>query len=145
MRFRSALGAFLFLSILALPAFAQHEWGRPRPPQTGACFYKDPDFGGEYFCLRRGENWSSMPPGFNDRISSIRLFHGAQVRIFNDPEFRGVNSRIRRDVNDLRRFRLPTDPSRTWNDRISSISVYRANDEWDRGHPDRDHPDRDRP
>ena len=145
MRFRSTLFAALLLSILTVPAFAQHEWGRPRPPQTGACFYKDPNFMGEYFCLRRGETWSSMPPGFNDRITSIRLFRGAQVRVFNDPDFRGVNSRIRHDVNDLRRLRLPTDPSRTWNDRISSIAVYRENDEWDRGHPDRGYPGRDRP
>ena len=144
MRFRFALYAALFLSTLTPSAFAQYrdqyQWGRPRPPRVGACFYKEPDFRGDYFCLKLGENWSSMPPGFNDRISSIRLFRDAKVRIFNDPDFRGVNTRIRRNVNDLRRFRLPTDPSRTWNDRISSIAVHRSNDDWDRGHPDRERP-----
>ncbi len=140
MRFRLALSSALFLLTLTVPAFAQYdhprEWGRPRPPKTGACFYRDAGFRGDYFCLNRGENWPSMPPGFNDRISSIRIFRGAQVRIFNDSDFRGVNSRIDRDVPDLRLYHLPTDPSRTWNDRISSISVYREHDEWDRGHPD---------
>ena len=137
MRFRFALSAVLLLSIMSLPAFAQqpYQWGRPRPPQTGACFYKDANFGGLYFCLKQGQNWDAMPPGFNDKISSIRLFHGAQVRIFADSNFRGANSRIPRDVMDLSHFRLRNDPSRTWNDRVSSIAVYRANDEWDRGHP----------
>jgi len=29
----------------------------------------------------------------------------------------------------------PDNRSKNWNDRISSMAVYRANDEWDRGHP----------
>jgi hypothetical protein len=143
MRFRFALCAVLLLSILPLPAFSQnpqyqnpqYQWGRPKPPQTGACFYKDINFGGQYFCLRLGQNWPNMPPGFNDKISSIRLFNGTQVRIFADSNFRGVNSRITRNVIDLRSLRIPRDPSRTWNDRISAIAVYRANDPWDRSHP----------
>jgi hypothetical protein len=82
-----------------------------------------------------GESWNVMPPGFNDRISPIRLFSGAQVRVFNDSNFRGVNARIPRDVIDLSRFRIPDNPSKNWNNRVSSISVYRANDAWDRSHP----------
>jgi hypothetical protein len=64
-----------------------------------------------------------LPPGFNDRISSIRLFGGSQVAIFNDFNYRGVSARTRRDIRDLRNWRLPTDPRRTWNDRVSSIRV----------------------
>lgn len=135
MRIRFTWSALLLLSISSLPAFAQYQWGRPKPPQTGACFYKDSNFNGQYFCLKLGQNWPSMPSGFNDKISSIRLFNGAQVRIFNDVDFRGVSARIRRDVNDLHYYRMPNDPSRNWNDRVSAISVYRANDAWDRNHP----------
>jgi hypothetical protein len=57
------------------------------------------------------------------------------VRIFNDTNFRGVNVRIPRSANDLARLPIPGNPNKNWNDRISSISVYRANDAWDRGHP----------
>jgi hypothetical protein len=76
-----------------------------------------------------------MPPGFNDKITAIRLFNGAQVRIFGDDNFRGINSRIRHDVSDLHNVPRPDNRSKNWNDRISSMAVYRANDEWDRGHP----------
>jgi Peptidase inhibitor family I36 len=97
-------------------------WGHPAFPRRGACFYQDPNFGGSYFCMRAGMSYANVPPGFNDRITSIRVM-GADVAIFNDTNFRGVGGRIRRDVANLRRWRLPTDPSRTWNDRISSIQV----------------------
>jgi len=135
MRFRLALCAVLLLSITSLPAISQYQWGRPKPPQTGACFYRDLNFTGDYFCMKVGANWPSMPSGFNDRITSIRLFRGAQVRVFNSGNFRGVNSRITRDAPDLRRLRLPDNPSKNWDDRISSIAVYVANDSWDRSHP----------
>jgi multidrug efflux pump subunit AcrA (membrane-fusion protein) len=40
----------------ALLGAAQYTWGRPSQPQSGACFYKDPGFQGDYFCVRDGEN-----------------------------------------------------------------------------------------
>ena len=30
-------------------------FGRGPTPGAGACFYQDPDFQGEYFCIRAGE------------------------------------------------------------------------------------------
>ena len=134
MKLRFLLTAVLFLSFASL-AFGQYKWGHPRPPKTGACFYKDSDFRGDYFCLKLGERWPSMPGGFNDRISSIRLFRGARVRIFVDSDFRGANLRIDHDINDLRAIRLPDNTSKTWNDRISSLAVHADRDDWDRGHP----------
>ena len=41
-------------------AAAQYSWGRPSEPQSGACFYKDPEFRGDYFCVRDGENQPDM-------------------------------------------------------------------------------------
>jgi Peptidase inhibitor family I36 len=134
MRLRFALTFILMGTFMSLPALAQRQWGRPQPPRNGACFYQDADFRGNYFCLKVGEQWPSMPSGFNDRISSIRVFRGARVRIFNDDNFRGIGLRIDQDMNDLSRVRLPQDRSRSWNDRISSIAVYRENDNWDRSH-----------
>jgi len=98
-------------------------WGRGRRPDAGVCFYRDPNFRGDYFCMERGMSYESLPPGFNDRISSVRTFRGAEVSIFNDSNFRGVNAATRESIPDLRYWRLPTDPNRSWNDRISSIQV----------------------
>jgi hypothetical protein len=98
-------------------------WGRGRRPDVGVCFYRDPNFRGDYFCMERGMSYEALPPGFNDRITSVRIFRGAEVSIFNDSDFRGVSAATRESIRDLRYWRLPTDPSRSWNDRISSIQV----------------------
>ncbi len=98
-------------------------WGRGHRPDVGVCFYRDINFHGDYFCMERGMSYESLPPGFNDRISSVRIFRGAEVSIFNDSGFRGVNGTTRESIPDLRYWRLPTDPNRNWNDRISSIQV----------------------
>jgi len=111
-------------------------WGNPgpghRPPmpggpnwgnKAGACFYKDINYSGEYFCLRRGESYSNLPPGYNDRISSIKVMHGATVTLFNDSNFGGRRGSTNRDVANLKNWRTADDPSRTWNDRISAIQV----------------------
>ena len=77
-------------------------WGNPgyghRPPRpggpawgnnAGACFYKEINYAGEYFCMRRGESYPNLPPGYNDRISSIKLMHHAEVTLYNDSNFGG--------------------------------------------------------
>lgn len=90
-------------------------WGRSgQIPREGACFYEDADFRGQYFCLARGGTYTSLPSGFNDRISSIRVFR-AEVKIFQDRDFRGRSSEIRSDVRDLRG---------SWRDTISSLRVF---------------------
>ena len=89
----------------------------------GACFYKDIHFEGEYFCMKRGESIASLPPGFNDKISSIKIMGGATVTVYNDSNFGGRSGSVRRDVDNLKEWRTADDPSRTWNDRISAIQV----------------------
>jgi hypothetical protein len=110
----ACLGALTLLLSGASPASAQ-TWGRPRVPSSGACFYEHIDFGGRYFCSRAGETRDSVPRGTNDEISSIRVFGGAEVEVFRDPDFRGSSRRFESDVRDLRRT--------GWNDRISSFRV----------------------
>src|SRR5581483_2715252 len=75
-------------------------WGRPEMPREGACFYKDADFRGEYFCVPRGASYAELPPGFNDAISSVRVM-GARVTIFQDVNFSGRSDRLDSDVPDL--------------------------------------------
>jgi hypothetical protein len=92
------------------------EWGRQAMPKEGACFYRDVEFHGEYFCVPRGASYESVPNGFNDQISSIRILSAAGVLIFVDRDFGGRLARVTSDVPDLRRG--------VWNDKISSIRVY---------------------
>ena len=90
-------------------------WGRnERTPSEGACFYEDVNFRGQYFCVPRGATYTALPRGFNDRISSIRVF-GAEVRIFQDRDFRGRSTEIRADAANLRG---------NWRDNVSSIRVF---------------------
>jgi hypothetical protein len=89
-------------------------WGREAIPREGACFYRDSNFRGSYFCVPRGATYTSLPRGFNDSISSIRVF-GSGVRIYQNSDFRGRSSEIRSDVRDLRG---------NWKDSVSSIRVF---------------------
>jgi len=90
-------------------------WGRNQEtPNEGACFYEDSNFRGQSFCVPRGAAYTSLPRGFNDRISSIRVF-GAEVRIFQNQNYRGRSQEIRSDVPNLRG---------DWRDNVSSIRVF---------------------
>jgi hypothetical protein len=138
MRLRSCLpfATLLLACLVPLTAAAQRpQWGHPHPPRAGACFYTDAGFNGEYFCLNPGDRWPTMPRGFNDKISSIRLFGGAIVQLFENGNFGGRRLRVDHDVDNLMRYRLPGDRAKSWNDRISAIAVFRQRDDWDRGHP----------
>jgi hypothetical protein len=91
-------------------------WGRPPTPRSGACFYRDINFGGDYFCASLGSR-AEVPRGTNDEISSVRIFGDADVTVFRDINYQGSSRRFDRDVRDLRRS--------GWNDRISSYSIER--------------------
>jgi len=93
------------------------DWG-----SGGACFYTDTNYGGSFFCLHRGEARESLE-GFGDRISSVRMFGGARVVLYDDRNFSGAKDRIDGDVADLRAVGVRQKPGHTWNDRISSIRV----------------------
>jgi len=89
-------------------------WGREAYPREGACFYEDVNFRGQYFCVPRGGTYASLPRGFNDRISSVRVF-GSGVRVYQDRDFHGRSTEMRRDVTNLRGH---------WRDTVSSIRVF---------------------
>ena len=90
-------------------------WGR-----GGACFYRDRNFSGNFFCLRRGEGRESLGD-MGDDISSIRVFGGARVTVYNDRNFTGGRANSNRDVVDLRNWSY--EGGHTWNNRISSVRV----------------------
>ncbi|HXD73156.1 MAG TPA: peptidase inhibitor family I36 protein [Vicinamibacterales bacterium] len=111
-----AVVAALVVSVLGVPAVASAQrWGRERFPDAGACFFRDADFRGEYFCVRAGADVPRVPDDMNDQISSIRIFGPASVVVFRDIRFGGDSSRFGRDVRNLR--------GEGWNDRLSSLRV----------------------
>lgn len=101
--------------LAAASAVTAQSWGSERPPRDGVCFYEDADYHGDYFCVRTGDEESSLPSDINDRISSIRVYGRAEVEIFQDPRFRGDRERFESDVRNLK--------SENWNNRISSFQV----------------------
>jgi len=114
MAVRKALACACFTLLATSSAMAQ-TWGQPGVPRDGACFYKDPNFNGEYFCARSGDSLASVPDGMNDRISSIRIFGRADVVVFKDVRFAGRSSRFDHDIRNLKED--------GWNDLISSVRV----------------------
>jgi Peptidase inhibitor family I36 len=118
MRFAKRLvvaGAVVLIASSA--AFAQR-WGYGRTPRDGACFYKDADFRGEYFCVDAGRSLNSIGEDMNDEISSVRIFGRAEVTVHKDPHFNGRTNRFTSDVRNLK--------NAGWNDTISSIDVRRG-------------------
>jgi hypothetical protein len=90
-------------------------WGRNQEtPREGACFYEEADYRGRSFCAPRGATFTSLPRGFNDKISSVRVF-GGEVRVFQNRNFRGRSTEIRSDTPNLRG---------NWRDNVSSIRVF---------------------
>jgi hypothetical protein len=107
------------------------QWGKSRPPGRGACFYKDANFSNVYFCMSEGQRYNSLPPGFNDTISSIRIFGSSYVRLFNDTNFGGMTAATRQSISNLKNYPLAGYPGKHWNDRISSIAVFGSgHDDW---------------
>jgi hypothetical protein len=96
-------------------ASAQPRWGRPNAPRAGACFYKDANYRGDYFCAQAGEEIPKLPGRMNDEISSIRTFGGADVMVYQSDDFGGRSARFSSDVSNLQQ--------QGWNDRLSSIRV----------------------
>ncbi len=107
---------FGLLSVITTAAtLTAQEWGHPRSPRDGACFYKDPNFHGEYFCVAAGDEYNRMPEDMNDKISSIKIFGRAEAFVYQDIRFDGHSTRFEADIRNLK--------DNGWNDRISSIRV----------------------
>ena len=98
------------------------DWHGGRWERGGACFYKDAGFAGGFFCLRRGEQLESLGD-YGDKISSIRVFGGARVSVYQDRNFSGINANTNHDRPNLGDWRLRQDPGHSWNNRISSVRV----------------------
>ena len=96
-------------------------WNNRPFPRAGACFFTDSEFRGNRFCVRIGDRLPRLPGSFGDNISSIQMFGGARVVVFNDRNFSGGKAEFGRSVVDLRNRRFRD--GHTWNNRISSLIV----------------------
>jgi Peptidase inhibitor family I36 len=111
---RMTMASVVSLAALAAASIASAQGGGPLP-QNGACFYEDTQYRGRYFCVDSGNTLDTMPSGANDRVSSIRIFGRADVRVYRDSRFRGESLRLTSSVRDLE--------SEGFDDAISSVRV----------------------
>ncbi|MHA6297441.1 SH3 domain-containing protein [Devosia sp. CAU 1758] len=88
----------------------------PPAPVTPAevCFFKGPNFTSTQFCVPAGTDDPSLPGGWNDSISSIRLEGGAEVTVCMGNVYTGACSTFSSDKPSLGLF----------NNQISSYQVF---------------------
>ena len=84
-------------------------------PEDGACFYEEPNYRGEYFCVEAGRNLSTLPDAANDHVSSIRILGNAEVTVYKDPRLSGESVNLTVSTPDLY--------ASAFNDEISSIEI----------------------
>ena len=87
-----------------------------RPSRDRICVYEDINYGGRSQCWNADEEENNLAGrGWNDRISSVRVFGRARVELYRDAGFRGGRIRVERDTPDL--------GAMNWGDQISSFQV----------------------
>jgi hypothetical protein len=87
-----------------------------RPSRDRICVYEDINYGGRSQCWNADDEERNLSgTGWNDRISSIRIFGRARVEVYRDADYRGQRVRLDRDVPDL--------GAMNWSDQISSFQI----------------------
>ena len=75
------------------------------------CYYK-----GRSIDLKEG-SYASMPSGFNNRLSSLRVPAGYEVMLYNSTNFQGKYTRLQSDE-----WCIPS----SWNNATSSMRIYKS-------------------
>lgn len=91
----------------------------PSGPSGGprACFFEHVGYGGSSFCIAAGDSLSNFTSvGFNDVVSSIRLYGGAGVQVCEHAGFGGACQAFNSNKSNL--------TVSGWNDIISSADVF---------------------
>ena len=97
-------------------------WDQRGNPDAGACFYTESSYSGHHFCVRVGDRLPELPSHFGHHITSVQLFGGSRVRLFNDSNYKNGSVIIDHSIDNLRD--VPFRGGHTWNDRIGSIVVF---------------------
>ena len=96
--------------------FGRDEDPDNRPARDRICVYEDINYGGRSQCWNADEEERNLNGrGWNDRISSIRVYGRARIEVYRDADYRGQRMRIERDAADLGTI--------NWSDQISSFQV----------------------
>lgn len=91
----------------------------PSGPSGGprACFFEHAGYGGASFCIAAGDSLGNFTAaGFNDVVSSIRLYGGAGVQVCEHAGFGGACQAFSSNKSNLTAL--------GWNDIISSADVF---------------------
>lgn len=100
------------------PPRPQPGWGNNNGPgiqQAGACFYSERNFGGDSFCLNRGETRDRLPRNWDMTIRSVEVFGGVRVDLCSQQNQYGACTTLRSDAP-----RLANGLDRN----VSSLDVY---------------------
>ncbi len=77
----------------------------PAPVTPKVCFYRNQNYNGSSFCVAPGTSNNALMAGWNNSISSIRVFGGAKVQLCKNWNFSGrcaaYNTNIARLPNAL--------------------------------------------
>lgn len=99
--------------------------GRDRDRSSGedrVCFYEAINFGGRSECWDAGDDVSDLRArGWNDKISSVRIFGRTRVALFEHINYGGQSLVIEGDIADF--TRVAFDRRNSWNDVGSSFRV----------------------
>lgn len=59
------------------------------PEKARVCVYDLPNYAGASRCVNAGTNGPTMPPLWNNKVTSLRTFGGAHIRLCQNPGFGG--------------------------------------------------------
>jgi hypothetical protein len=87
------------------------------------CFFEHTQFRGRSECFDLRDDVTDLrASGWNDRISSVRIFGRTRVALFEDVNFGGQRLVIENDIADLTQVSAGR---RSWNDLVSSFRISR--------------------
>lgn len=90
-------------------------------PALGACFYREPGFRGESFCLELGRH--PVPIEFLHDIESVSVYGEVHVIAWDHQDFTGARIHMYSSTRDLHEFIREDERNRNWANRIASIEL----------------------
>lgn len=85
--------------------FGTPGYSQPSPPQPPGpkqvCVYDFANYAGAQACVYAGMSQTDIQPPWNDRVTSIRVFGGAHIRLCQDANFGGFCNVFSSDVPKL--------------------------------------------
>jgi uncharacterized protein YraI len=71
------------------------------PAPSRVCFFADANYAGASFCINDGQTYATLPTGWDNRITSIRVETGATVQVCRDTDFWGWCEQLTASVPQL--------------------------------------------